>query len=61
MKALDDDDTAWNVVSRRPICGLTPSPERDVFIRPEVTMVFANGTGRVFNPDDQILIGPTIA
>lgn len=28
---------------------------------PEVTVIFNDGTERVFNPGDQILIGPTIS
>jgi hypothetical protein len=39
---------------------LVPTPERDALLPPEVTVIFTDGTERVFNPDDWILIGPTI-
>lgn len=35
--------------------------DRDGFMPPEVTVIFTDGTERVFNPGDQILIGPTIS
>jgi hypothetical protein len=44
-------------VRQRPIGRLVPSPDKDGFLPEEVTVTFANGTVRVFNPDDQVLIG----
>jgi hypothetical protein len=60
FKARDDDDSQWNLVNARPIYRLVPTPDRDAFLPPEVTVMFADGTARLFNPDDLILIGPTI-
>jgi hypothetical protein len=56
FKALDDDDSAWNLVQERPICSLVPTPDGQ--LPPEVTVTVADGTVRVFNPDDQVLVGP---
>jgi hypothetical protein len=61
FKGLDDDDSAWNLVRERPIGRLVPSPDKDGFLPEEVTVRFADGTVRVFNPADQVMIGPTIA
>lgn len=60
FKGVDDDDSQWNVVARTPICRMMPTPDRDGFMPPEVTVLFTDGAERVFNPDDQVLIGPTI-
>jgi hypothetical protein len=61
LKGLDDDDLAWNLVQRRPVGRLVPSPEKDGFLPAGVTVTFADGTVRFFKPGDQVLIGPTLA
>ncbi len=61
FKALDEDDSAWNLVQRRPVSSLVPSPDKDGLLLEQVTVIFADGTMRVFNQDDQVLIGPTLA
>jgi len=61
FKGLDEDDSAWNLVQRRPVSSLVPSPDKDGFLLEEVTVIFADGTMRVFNQDDQVVIGPTLA
>jgi hypothetical protein len=58
FKALDDDDSAWNLVREIPTCRLVP--DKDGFLPPVVTVNFADGTVRLFNPDDQVLVGPVI-
>ena len=41
FKGLDDDDSAWNLVRKRPICRLVESPDRDGLLPPEVTVIFS--------------------
>lgn len=55
-----DDDRQWNLVNERPICRMVQTSKRDALLPPEVTVKFADGTARIFNPDDWVLIGPTI-
>jgi hypothetical protein len=52
VKGLDDDDSAWNLVEARPICRLVPP------LPQEVTVIFTDGAVRVFEPQDQVLVGP---
>lgn len=61
FKGLDDDDSAWNLVQRRPASRLVPSPEKDGSVLEQVVVTFADGAVRVFTLDDQVLIGPTMA
>jgi hypothetical protein len=52
LKALDEDNSAWNLVSETPIGRLVPSPDKKGFLPEEVTVIFADGTVRLFNPQD---------
>lgn len=57
VKALDDDDSAWNLVNERPICRLGSAPDRKGFLPQEVAVTFVDGSVRMFEPRDPILIG----
>jgi hypothetical protein len=52
LKGLDDD-SAWNLVETKPISRLVPD-----LLRVEVTVTFADGSARVFEPHNSVLEGP---
>ncbi|MGA7054855.1 MAG: hypothetical protein WBZ37_27015 [Mycobacterium sp.] len=51
-----DRDHAWKLVKTWVICEL--APHEGAFLPAVVTVKFADGTVRFFNPDDQVEIGP---
>lgn len=58
LKGIDDDDLAWNLVREAPIGRLMPNPEKDGFLPEEVTVNFDDGSVRLFESNDQVLVGP---
>jgi hypothetical protein len=54
FREYGEDDDARNLVLQSPICELRPQDGR--FLPQMVTVKFADGTKRWFNPDDQIEI-----
>jgi hypothetical protein len=51
LKGADDDDSSWNLVEQVPIASFVPGlPEG-------VTVKFADGDVRLFEPNDQVLVG----
>jgi hypothetical protein len=51
-----DPDAGWKLVQTRAVC--ERRPHRGAFLPEMVTITFADGTERFFNPDDQVEIGP---
>jgi hypothetical protein len=51
-----DSDDAWKLVKTRPIWSLRPHD--GTFLPEVVTVKFADGTERLFNPEDQVEICP---
>lgn len=58
LKAPGEDDSEWNLVSQRVVCTLMPNPDRTGFLPELCTVTFADGTQRVFNPEDWVDVGP---
>lgn len=52
LREQGEDDDAWNLVVKSPICELRP--EGGKFLPEMVTVKFGDGTERWFNPDDQV-------
>ena len=55
LRPVDEDN--WHLVKQRPIHRLVPLPGEG-FLPQEVTVTLADGTERMFNPQDQVLVGP---
>lgn len=60
MKALEDDDSQWNLVEENPrtTLQLSRADEGAGFMPETTTFKFADGKTRWFGPNDPILIGP---
>lgn len=57
LKALDDDDSDWNLVEINPRTTLMPSPDRTGFMPETTTVHFSDGKIRFFDPKDPVLVG----
>jgi hypothetical protein len=58
LKALDDDDSEWNLVEKSPRTTMMPTPDRTGFMPQTTTVDFADGKTRFFDPNEYVLIGP---
>ena len=56
FREYGEDDNAWKLVVTSPICELRPHGGQ--FLPELVTMKFADGTERSFNPNDQVETRP---
>jgi hypothetical protein len=60
LKALDDDDSEWNLVEQSPQTTLMPRPDRTGFLPETTTFKFADGKTRWFHPNDPVLVGTPV-
>lgn len=58
LKALDDDDSEWNLVDKRPQTTLMPRGDGEGFMPETTTVHFADGKTRFFDPKEYVLVGP---
>jgi hypothetical protein len=56
LREYGDADDAWKLVTARVFCGQRRG--QGGFVSELVTVTFADGTQRLFQPDDQVEIGP---
>jgi hypothetical protein len=61
LKALNDDDSEWNLVEQRPRTTLTQAGSGQGFLPETTTVVFEDGKKRWFDPNDPVLVADVTA